>query len=335
MNKLSSPYQELLERLSGGDRLALARLMTLIESRPPEVYALMSQVCGLARGVPRLGITGPPGAGKSTLIDQIIRSLRAGGKTVGAIVIDPSSPFSGGAVLGDRVRMQDHSLDPGVFVRSLASRGSHGGVSRATMEVAVLLDAFGMDEIIIETVGVGQTELDIMGIANTTAVVLVPESGDTIQTLKAGILEIGQVFVVNKADREGAERIASELQGMLKIAPSPDGWSAPVILCQAREGKGINEFLSAVQEHRHHLEARPDLASRQAEFRKQQLIEILLAEIRHRLVASSSSPGNIEAGLTQIFDLVKNAEKDPYQAAAELLADPQKLARVLGINKVD
>ncbi len=329
MSDLSSNCQALLEGLTAGDRKALAKLMTLVEQRPPEVYALMSSVCGRAKGAPRLGVTGPPGAGKSTLIDQVIRSFRGQGRTVGAIVIDPSSPFSGGAVLGDRVRMQEHALDPGVFVRSLASRGSHGGISRATMEVAMLLDAFGMDEIIIETVGVGQTELDIMGIADTTAVVLVPESGDTIQTLKAGIMEIGQIFVVNKADREGADRIANELKAMIKMAQPPDGWEAAVIMCRARDGVGIEDFISEVMRHRGHLEKVPDKAARTAEFRRRQLVEIILGEMRQRLLSAKASG----AGANEIFECVSSAEKDPYRAAAELLSDPERLAEILGIKK--
>ena len=315
---------DLLVRMQQGDRLALARLMTLVEARPPEIYRIMSQVARMAKGAPRLGITGPPGAGKSTLIDGLIRIFRSQNKTVGAVAIDPSSPFSGGAVLGDRVRMQDHAVDPGVFIRSLGSRGSHGGISRATMEVALLLDAFGMDEIMIETVGVGQTELDIMGIANTTVVVLVPEAGDTVQTLKAGLMEIGDIFVVNKADRDGADRMAAELRAMVEISPSPKQWAAPVLLASAREGKGLEELLEAVMSHRRHLADRPETEAFRRNYLKRQFLEIILAELGLRL---DSTP-EIERIARQIL----SGAEDPYAAAAELLADPAHLAELLRLR---
>jgi LAO/AO transport system kinase len=315
---------DLLIRFQQGDRLALARLMTLVEARPPEIYQIMSQVARMAKGAPRLGITGPPGAGKSTVIDGLIRLLRRKNKTVGAVAIDPSSPFSGGAVLGDRVRMQDHAVDPGVFIRSLGSRGSHGGISRATMEVALLLDAFGMDEILIETVGVGQTELDIMGIANTTVVVMVPEAGDTVQTLKAGLMEIGDIFVVNKADRDGADRMAAELRAMVEISPSPKQWAAPVLLASAREGKGLEELLEAVMSHRRHLADRPEAEAFRRNYLKRQFLEIILAELSLRL---DSTP-EIESIARRIL----SGSEDPYAAAAELLSDPSRLAQFLRLR---
>ena len=315
---------DLLIRFQQGDRLALARLMTLVEARPPEIYQIMSQVARMAKGAPRLGITGPPGAGKSTVIDGLIRLLRRKNKTVGAVAIDPSSPFSGGAVLGDRVRMQDHAVDPGVFIRSLGSRGSHGGISRATMEVSLLLDAFGMDEILIETVGVGQTELDIMGIANTTVVVMVPEAGDTVQTLKAGLMEIGDIFVVNKADRDGADRMAAELRAMVEISPSPKQWAAPVLLASAREGKGLEELLEAVLSHRRHLADRPEAEAFRRNYLKRQFLEIILAELCLRL---DSTP-EMENTARRIL----SGAEDPYAAAAELLADPGRLAALLRLN---
>jgi len=315
---------DLLTRMQQGDRLALARLMTLVEARPPEIYRIMSQVARMAKGAPRLGITGPPGAGKSTVIDGLIRLFRSQHKTVGAVAIDPSSPFSGGAVLGDRVRMQDHAIDPGVFIRSLGSRGSHGGISRATMEVALLLDAFGMDEILIETVGVGQTELDIMGIANTTVVVLVPEAGDTVQTLKAGLMEIGDIFVVNKADRDGADRMAADLRAMIEISPSPKEWAAPVLLTSAREGKGLEELLEAVMSHRRHLTDRPETEAFRRNYLKRQFLEIILAELCLRL---DSDPA-IERTAREIL----SGAEDPYAAAAELLADPSRLATFLRLK---
>src|SRR5438552_2457691 len=203
----------------GGDRVALARLMTLVENRAPGLPALMSRLHPHTGRSHVVGITGPPGAAKSTLTDRVTARFRAAGHRVGIVAVDPTSPFSGGAVLGDRIRMQAHFLDPGVFIRSLASRGSHGGVARATRDVIRLLDAFGMDVVLVETVGVGQTELAIVRLADTTLVVLVPEGGDAVQVMKAGLLEIADVFVVNKADRDGAERMQSELVQMLHLRP--------------------------------------------------------------------------------------------------------------------
>lgn len=319
--------RELVERMLAGDRRALARLMTLIESRPPEIYAILAEVSSRMRGAPRLGITGPPGAGKSTLIDQVIRVYRRRGQTVGAVVVDPSSPFTGGAVLGDRVRMQDHALDPGVFIRSLGSRGSHGGISRATMEISCLLDAFGMDRIIVETVGVGQTELDIISIADTTAVVLVPEAGDTIQTLKAGLMEIGDIFVVNKSDREGANRLAAEVKGMLDLSANRDGWTVPVLLASAREGVGIEEFVAAVDEHQAFRRSCPAALRLGEDYRRRWLVEVLLAELHDRLRKAETGPA------AELFQQVRQGKRDPYSAAASILADPKLLRRLLGLEE--
>jgi len=326
MRELDPKSRDLVERMLAGDRRALARLMTLIESRPPEIYAIMAEVSSHMRRVPRLGITGPPGAGKSTLIDRVIREWRGRGQTVGAVAVDPSSPFSGGAVLGDRVRMQEHALDEGVFIRSLGSRGAHGGLSRATMEMGCLLDAFGMDHVIIETVGVGQTELDIMGIADTTVVVLVPEGGDTIQTLKAGLMEIGDVFVINKADREGAPRLAAEVRSMLNLQPGNCGWSVPVLLTSAREGQGIVELVAAIEDHHSFCKANPAAEKFRSQYLKRWLAELILAELSLRVRDSESSRGE------EIFKAVGEGELDPYSAAAKVLADPAFLRALLGLE---
>src|SRR5207237_1431068 len=215
------------------DRSALARLMTLVENRAPELPAIMSRVYGRTGHAHVVGVTGPPGAGKSTLTDRLTAHLRGAERRIGIVAVDPSSPFSGGAVLGDRIRMQAHFLDPGVFIRSLSTRGSHGGLARATRDMIRLLDAFGVDNVLVETVGVGQTELDVMRLADTVVVVLVPEAGDAVQVMKAGLLEIADIFVVNKADREGAERMQSELAQMLHLRPAT-AWSR----CSTRCGRG-------------------------------------------------------------------------------------------------
>ena len=286
----------------------------------------MSAITARGHGAPRLGITGPPGAGKSTLIDQLIRQWRSCGRSVGAVAVDPSSPFSGGAVLGDRVRMQEHALDPGVFIRSLGSRGSHGGISRATIEIACLLDAFGMDEIVIETVGVGQTELDIIGLAETTVVVLVPEAGDTVQTLKAGLMEIGDIFVINKADRDGANRIAAEVRSMLTLQENHTGWNVPVLMTSAREGSGVVELAAAVDQHRAHLSCRPEAEAFRCAYRQRWMRELILAELGSRVLRAASGPG------AELYAAVADGRLDPYAAAARVLADPELLRKFLELS---
>src|SRR5947199_6194318 len=258
----------------GGDRVALARLMTLVENRAPGLPALMSRLHPHTGRAHVIGITGRPGAGKSTLTDRVTARLRAAGHRVGIVAVDPTSPFSGGAVLGDRIRMQAHFLDPGVFIRSLASRGSHGGVARATRDVIRLLDAFGMDRILVETVGVGQTELDVIRLADTTVVVLVPEAGDAVQVMKAGLLEIADVFPVNKADRDGAERMRSELVQMLHLHAA-SSWEIPVLPTVAAADVGLDAFLEALDRHREFLATDTDRARRQRERREGELVDIL------------------------------------------------------------
>jgi LAO/AO transport system kinase len=301
--------QSLLDRMLAGDRRALARLMTQIENRHPETVQVLSQIherCGRAYVV---GITGPPGAGKSTLLSGLLSDLRQRGLTVGVVAVDPSSPFSGGSVLGDRIRMQKHFLDEAVFIRSLSTRGTHGGLARATRHVVRLLDAFGKDVIIIETVGVGQTELDIMRLADTTVVVLVPEAGDTVQTMKAGLLEIADIFVVNKADREGANRIKTELELMLNLRPGGE-WSVPVLLTQADQDKGVKELVEALLEHRRSARQSGRAAARAKAGRRAEFLEILQEEIGRRLEAAVDH-GSFGA----ILHDLERGRLDPYQAA--------------------
>lgn len=288
----------LLERMVAGDRLALSRMITFVEARRPEhlkIMGLVQERCGRARVV---GVTGPPGSGKSTLVDRMIKAFRREGMKVGVIAIDPSSPFSGGAVLGDRIRMQDHAGDDGVFIRSLGSRGSQGGLSRATREVVKLYDAFGMDEILIETVGVGQAELDIMELADTTIVLLTPESGDTIQTMKAGILEIADLLVVNKADREGADRMVAELKGMLELGVRTN-WQVPVFAVQADQGIGIALLVAGVEDHEAYLRARP-VFRRRDDFGRE-VREIVFGELARRLPIGRDQDGNVYRAAERIL----------------------------------
>ena len=313
--------ETILARFSSGDRRALARIITIVENRSAEVPRLMGSLyprCGRARVI---GVTGPPGAGKSTLTDKLLTLLRARGRRVGVVAVDPSSPFSGGAILGDRIRMQGHFLDEGVFIRSLSTRGRHGGLARATREVVHALDAFGFDDVIVETVGVGQTELDIMRLAHTTLVVLVPEAGDTIQVMKAGLLEIADVFVVNKADREGAGRLKNELEAMLQLKPS-GGWRVPVLLTSGIDGDGVEELLGAAEEH--HRGRPPLTPAEQAEAWMQEWYEILCDEMALRLQRSTD-----DVALETTLERLRAGKIDPYSAAIETLESPDALGRLL------
>ena len=299
---------DLVSQALQGDRRAIARLITAVENQSPDLLVMMARVHeGIAaRGNNHaivVGITGPPGAGKSTLIDQFIRRLRTQKKKVSVVAIDPSSPFSGGALLGDRIRMQDHFLDEDVFIRSLGTRGSHGGVSRATRDVVKIFAASGSEWIIVETVGVGQTELDIMEIADTTVVVLTPESGDTIQTMKAGLLEIANIFAVNKSDRDGAIAVRQALESMIELGGTKP-WHVPVMLLQADKGTGVDELLETILQHRA-TQSDGARADKVAKVRQQEVEAIVFDEVRKRV-------GTLLKGK------LNRAETNPYRLAGEI-----------------
>jgi LAO/AO transport system kinase len=304
--------------------LALARLITLVENRAAEVSVVMEQIYAQTGHAYVIGITGAPGAGKSTLVNQLIGKYRALGKLVAVLAIDPSSPFSGGAVLGDRVRMTDHYRDAGVYIRSLSTRGHHGGLSRAAREITKLLDAFGHDLIIIETVGVGQTELDVMDLADTTVVVTVPEGGDGVQVMKAGLTEIADLFVVNKADRDGADRIKAELELSVHLRP-PNGWRPPVLLTQAAAGVGIDALVAAIGKHEEYLKNNRDPA-REKERRGREFVEVLTAELEERAArALKNGAGRAQAVLTE----VRAGSLNPYSAVRRIIEDRTAVAELL------
>jgi LAO/AO transport system kinase len=311
----------LVERMLAGDRLALARLITHVENRTGAVPEIMRAVHARSGEAYVVGITGPPGAGKSTVVDRLTAALRAQGRTVGVVAVDPSSPFSGGAVLGDRIRMQAHALDPGVFIRSMASRGAFGGLARATGDVIKLLAAFGLDWVLVETVGVGQTELDIMKLADTTVVVLVPESGDAIQTMKAGLMEVADIFVVNKADRSGAPALMAELKFSVHLqytspaAPKDIDWEIPVLSTEAQNNVGVEALLDTMVRHRTTLEQAGALAGRRRRRRRDEFRTLLLEEL------GASIDRRLASGdLARTLERVTEGEMDPYSAAAAVLA---------------
>jgi LAO/AO transport system kinase len=307
--------ETLSERLVGGDKRALARAITLIESDDPAGWELVREVyprTGTARIV---GFTGPPGVGKSTLIGALTGELRKAERQVAVLSIDPSSPFTRGALLGDRIRLSEHFLDPGVFIRSMASRGALGGLSEAALQVALVMDAAGKDDVLIETVGVGQAEIDIVDHADTIVLALMPGSGDSIQALKAGVMEIPDVIVVNKADHPMTDTMVREVRGVLSLASSADGWRVPILRTEAARGEGVAELAQKIAEHREHIEAAGTLEERRARNLRSEVLGIAASRLRRRLEATAGEDPEV-AGLLQ---RVVRRELDPASAAAELL----------------
>ena len=314
---------ELVEKMLTGNQRALARLVSAVEGQGDDVPEIMQAITPELGRAYCIGITGPPGAGKSTLTDRLTAHAREQGQTVGIIAVDPTSPFSGGAILGDRIRMQQHYLDTGVYIRSMASRGHQGGLARAARGVVKVLDAFGKDLIIVETVGVGQSELDIAAAADTTILALVPESGDAIQTIKAGIMEIADLFVINKADRDGAERLQRDLQMMLHVRQSSDVWCPPVIATQAHRNIGTVELYEAVAAHRLELSQSGQLAARRRQNRRQELVDLLHQQLMTTLTARFDDG----EGYSELLEQVEVGALDPYTAARRMLGKSAEMWR--------
>jgi LAO/AO transport system kinase len=308
---------ELVENMLCGAEQSLSRLISLVEIDAPEVPQIMKMILPRTGRAYSIGITGPPGSGKSTLVDRLTAMARCKGLSVGIIAVDPTSPFSGGAVLGDRIRMQQHYLDEGVFIRSMATRGCLGGLPRAARAVIKLLDAFGKDLIIVETVGVGQTELDIMKMVDTTVVVLFPGGGDAIQTMKAGLMEIANIFVVNKADRPGADQLVMELEAMLSLNPKSSDWQVPVLATQAINNVGIEELYGEIERHRSVLESTGQLSQQRQQQRRAELIQAIEQEVSERLSSLMEKDENLIA----LCEQVEKGERDPYSAARDILSN--------------
>jgi LAO/AO transport system kinase len=305
---------DLAGRVRAGDVRAVARAISLVEDSAPEAAPLLSALFPHAGGALVVGVTGPPGAGKSTLVDGLTARLRAQGKTVGVIAVDPTSPYTGGAILGDRIRMQSHAVDGGVFIRSMATRGHLGGLAAATAHAITVLGASGKDVVLVETVGVGQGEVEIVGTVDVSLVVLVPGLGDEVQALKAGIMEIADVFVVNKADREGADRLVTELRSMLSMA-GPDAEAPAIVKTVATEGQGIDEVLAEVEAFRARAEKSGLLARKKRAHLRQQFEETLREGVLRRLGERALG----EADRERILDRLAARETDPFTATDEVL----------------
>jgi LAO/AO transport system kinase len=305
---------ELTEPLLEGDRRALARAISLVEDDDPEGWELVRRVYPKTGRAAMVGFTGPPGVGKSTLIGTLVKHARERDRDIAVLSIDPSSPFTKGALLGDRIRLADHFLDPGVFIRSMASRGSLGGLSEATLQAALLMDAAGKDDVFLETVGVGQAEVDIIDHADTVVLVLMPGSGDSIQALKAGVMEIPDVIVVNKKDHPLTDTMVREIRGTLSLAPQV-GWRVPIVQTEASRAEGVEELADAIDKHREHIQAEGTLEERRRRNLRNEVLELATVRLRRRLHEQVMDDPEVQA----LLDEVVKRRLDPASAASKLL----------------
>ena len=316
---MNQPIQPWIAQLRSGDVRALARAISTVENRAPGWSDLLKALFPHSGKARVLGLTGPPGAGKSTLVDQLARLYRKHKRTVGIVAVDPTSPYTGGAILGDRIRMQEHFSDPGIYIRSMATRGSLGGLSRTTADVTTVLDASGRDLIMIETVGVGQDEVDIVRLADVTIVILVPGMGDDVQTIKAGIMEIADIFVINKSDRDGADHVEREIRALQSLATRHDGWTPPIIKTVASQGVGIEELAGAITAYEKYLQKENLALHKSVENWQERLVEMLRDALLEKARAQLEN-GN----LARLAAEVAEHKRDPYTLVEEIAGNVGK-----------
>jgi len=316
---LNQYIQTWIDQLRSGDVRTLARTISTVENRAPGWSELLKALFPHSGKARVLGLTGPPGAGKSTLVDQLARFYRKDNRTVGIIAVDPTSPYTGGAILGDRIRMQEHFADPGIYIRSMATRGSLGGLARTTADVATVLDASGRDLIMIETVGVGQDEVDIVRLADVTILILVPGMGDDVQTIKAGIMEIADIFVINKSDRDGAEHVEREIRSLQSLAIRSDGWTPPIVKTVASDGTGIEELAEAVAKYEAYLQDKNLATNKSVENWQERLVEMLRDAMLEKARAQMTD-GNMARYAAEVAE----HKRDPYTLVEEITANVGK-----------
>jgi LAO/AO transport system kinase len=314
-DSLNHETQKWIERLRAGDSRALARAISTVENRAPGWSDLLKALFPYSGKARVIGLTGSPGAGKSTLVDQLAKHYRKENRTVGIIAVDPTSPYTGGAILGDRIRMQDHFSDPGIYIRSMATRGSLGGLARTTADVATVLDASGRELIMIETVGVGQDEIDIVRLADITVVILVPGMGDDVQTIKAGIMEIADIFVINKSDREGAERVEREIRAMQSLAVRNDHWTPPIVKTVASDGTGVPELAAVIAQYEGYLKKENLLVKRTVDNWKERLVEMLRDAMLDKARAQLG-----DGQVARYAEEIAEHKRDPYTLVEEIVS---------------